>query len=53
MLSEFMVYFIPIVLRINLSSQSMLKFIPLWGWFVKNIKHPEVQEQHMIPESPA
>lgn len=56
MLSQLTVFFISIVLRINLSSQKMLQlhvqFITLWDWFVKNVKHSEIQEQHTIPGSP-
>lgn len=56
MLFQLAVFFISIVVRINLSSQKMLllhvQFITLWDWFVKNVKHPEVQEWHTIPGSP-
>lgn len=56
MLSQLTVFFISIVVRINLSSQEMLQLhvqcIMSWVWFVKNVKHPEVQEQHTKPGSP-
>lgn len=55
MLSQLTAFFISIVVRINLSSQKMLQlhvqFITVWHWFFNNIKHPDVQEQHIIPVS--
>lgn len=57
MFSQLTVFFISRVVRINLSSQKMLRlhvqFIMLWDWFVKNVNHPKVWEQHTIAGSPA